>query len=73
MHPRVASPCHKLLNLNKSPVDVCLADPATGEYSTIYSTDGSTISAGSTAIIFGKHLYICQVFDPYILKVELEP
>jgi hypothetical protein len=51
----------------------CLADPATGEYSTIYSTDGSTISAGSTAIIFGKHLYICQVFDPYILKVELEP
>jgi len=57
----------------KSPVDVYLADPATGEYSTIYSTDGSTISAGSTAIIYKNHLYICQVFDPYILKVALDP
>jgi len=57
----------------KSPVDVYLADPATGEHSTIYATDGSTISGGSTAIIYGKHLYISQVFDPYILKVELDP
>jgi hypothetical protein len=57
----------------KSPVDVYLVDPATGEYSTIYSTDGSTISGGSTAIIYGNHLYICQVFDPYILKVGLDP
>jgi hypothetical protein len=55
----------------KSPVDVFLVDPSTGEHSILYSTDGSTISAGSTAIIFGKQLYICQVFDPYILKVEL--
>lgn len=57
----------------KSPVEVFLADPATGEHSTLYATDGSTISGGSTAIIYGKYLYICQVFDPYILKVELEP
>lgn len=56
----------------KSPVDVYLVDPETNEHSTIYSTDGSTISGGSTAIIFGDHLYISQVFDPYILKVELE-
>lgn len=57
----------------KSPVDVYLANPATGEFSTIYSTDGSTISGGSTALIYDKHLYICQVFDPFILKVELDP
>jgi hypothetical protein len=57
----------------KSPVEVFLADPATGEHTTIYATDGSTISGGSTAIIYGKYLYVCQVFDPYILKVELEP
>ncbi len=57
----------------KSPVDVYLVDPATGEHSTIYSTDGSTISGGSTAIIYGKHLYICQVFDPFILKVGMDP
>lgn len=56
----------------KSPVDVFLVDPSTGEHSILYSTDGSTISGGSTAIIFGNYLYICQVFDPYILKVELD-
>jgi len=56
----------------KSPVDVFLVNPSTGEHSILYSTDGSTISAGSTAIIFGKQLYICQVFDPYILEVELD-
>lgn len=64
---------HAKKSSKKSPVDVYLADPGTGEYSTIYSTDGSTISGGSTAIIYGTHLYICQVFDPYILKVEMEP
>jgi hypothetical protein len=56
----------------KSPVDVYLADPATGEISILYSGDGSSISGGSTAIIYGDHLYICQVFDPFILKAELE-
>ncbi|MDF1575974.1 MAG: hypothetical protein P1P86_12375 [Bacteroidales bacterium] len=56
----------------KSPVEVFLADPLTGEHTILYSTDGSTISAGSSAIIFGNYLYICQVFDPYLLKVELE-
>ena len=56
----------------RSPVEVFLVDPESGEHSTLYSTDGSTISAGSTAIIFGSHLYICQVFDPFILKVDLE-
>jgi hypothetical protein len=56
-----------------SPVDVFLADPETGGHKILYSTNGETISGGSTAIIFGKHLYISQVFDPWILKVELYP
>ena len=56
----------------KSPVDVYLADPGTGEISILYSGDGSSISGGSTAIIYGDHLYISQVFDPFIMKVELE-
>ena len=63
---------HAKNSKKKSPVDVFLVNPSTGEHSILYSTDGSTISAGSTAIIFGNFLYICQVFDPYILKVELE-
>ena len=57
---------------NRSPVDVFLANPVTGKTSIIYSTDGSAISAGSTAIIFENHLYICQIFDPFILRVPLD-
>ncbi len=57
----------------KSPVEVFLANPETGTHKVLYSTDGSDISAGSTAIIYGRYLYISQVFDPWILKVELEP
>ena len=56
----------------RSPVDVFLADPETGKHIVLYSTEGETISGGSTAIIFENKLYICQVFDPWILKVELE-
>jgi hypothetical protein len=55
----------------RSPVEVFLIDTESGEYTTLYSTDGSTISGGSTAIIFENHLYICQVFDPWLLKVTL--
>ena len=56
-----------------SPVDVFLANPETGEFTILYSTNGETISGGSTAIIFENFLYISQVFDPWILKVELNP
>lgn len=63
---------HAKKSEKKSPVDVYLADPSTGQVTTIFSTDGSAISAGSTAIIYNHCLYICQIFDPFILKVELE-
>lgn len=54
-----------------SPVEVFQIDPETGQAVSLFYTDGSLISAGSTALIFEKHLYICQVFEPFILKVEL--
>lgn len=54
-----------------SPVEVSLANPLTGETTSIFSTDGSQISGGSTAIIYEDMLYICQVFEPFILKVKL--
>lgn len=57
---------------NRSPVDVFLTNPGTGKTSILYSTDGSAISAGSTAIIFENFLYICQIFDPFILRVPLD-
>lgn len=55
-----------------SPVDVFMANPDGGEIKILYATDGSAISAGSTAIIYGDHLYISQIFEPFILKVELK-
>jgi hypothetical protein len=55
----------------KSPVQVFLIDPYTGQSETLFSTDGESISGGSTSIIFNDHLYICQVFDPFLLQVDL--
>ena len=52
-----------------SPVEVFLVDPETGAHDSLFYTDGSQISAGSTAVIYGNYLYICQVFDPFVLKV----
>lgn len=37
----------------------------------LFYTDGSIISAGSTALFYGGYLYVCQVFDPYIAKISL--
>jgi hypothetical protein len=55
-----------------SPVEVFLADPKSGEFQILFETDGSLISAGSTAVIHDGFLYICQVFDPFLLKVNLD-
>ena len=57
----------------KSPVEVFLVDPKSGKITSLYDTDGSTISGGSAAIIYDKYLYISQIFEPYILKLEMEP
>lgn len=56
-----------------SPVEVFQLDPKTGESESLFSTDGSQISGGSTAIIYGNELYISQVFEPFLLKVKLIP
>ena len=55
----------------RSPVEVFLVDPGTGDVQVIYATDGSTISAGSTALIDRGNLYISQIFEPFLLKVTL--
>ena len=58
---------------NLSPVEVFMVNPKTGEINSLFRTDGSMISGGSTAIIYDNVLYISQVFDPFILEVELDP
>ncbi|MGW8316244.1 MAG: hypothetical protein ACWGNV_11630, partial [Bacteroidales bacterium] len=55
----------------KSPVTVFLVNPLSGEVREIYATDGSAISAGSTALLYRGDLYISQVFEPYLLKIAL--
>ncbi len=61
---------HAKSSLNLSPVEVWKVNPETREITSIYYTEGREISAGSTALMLDEKLYICQVFDPYILKVE---
>lgn len=55
----------------KSPVTVFRVQPETGTIQDLYSNSGSTISGGSTAIIYGDYLYISQVFEPYLVRVLL--
>ena len=56
----------------QSPVEVWEYDPAQEKLTSLYYTDGSAISAGSTALLLNGTLYISQVFDPFILKVDLQ-
>lgn len=56
-----------------SPVEVWEVDPATREIKSLFYTDGSLISAGSTAALLNGNLYISQIFDPFILCVPLQP
>ncbi|MBI1192154.1 MAG: hypothetical protein GC205_03115 [Bacteroidetes bacterium] len=37
----------------------------------IFANDGHTISGAATALIWAGHLYLSQVFDPFVLKVAL--
>lgn len=63
---------HYKKSKNQSPTAVYFIDPKSNKKQLIYNTDGSQISAGSTAIIYKNELFICQVFDGYILKVDLK-
>lgn len=56
---------------NHSPSVVYQIDPQTKSRKVIYANKGDEISATSTAIIYGGNLYLSQVFDSFILKVNL--
>ncbi len=56
----------------KSPSVVYRINPGSGEKKLLYSDEGDEISAASTAIMYDNNLYISQVFDPFILKVEMK-
>lgn len=59
----------------KSPVEVWrMTTPGQSDSSMVkrlYANDGSAISGAATALIWQGHLYLSQVFDPFVLVVEL--
>ena len=62
---------HRKNEKHESPFQVYSINPVTKTKGIVYYTDEKSISAKSTAIYYKGDLYICQVFDPYILKVGL--
>lgn len=62
---------HRNHEKHESPCQVYSINPVTKTKGIVYHTDGESISAGSTAIYYDGDLFICQVFDPYILRVHL--
>ncbi|MFW5757320.1 MAG: hypothetical protein ACOCYO_01440 [Bacteroidota bacterium] len=62
---------HVLNGSKRSPTRIYSIDPLSGDKKLLFEDDGKTISAGATALIYKDHLYISQVFEPYLLKVDL--
>lgn len=62
---------HLKKSSNLSPCRVYSIHPLTKSKGMVYHTDGIDISAASTAIFYKDHLYISQVFDSFILDVNL--
>lgn len=63
---------HRKDSQQKSPSVVYRVNPSNKEIRVVYADDGHKISAASTAIWYNGHLYICQVFDNFILKTEIK-
>jgi hypothetical protein len=55
----------------KSPSLVYSVNLETGEKEVLYSNPGEKISAASAALILSGKLYISQIFEPWILEVDL--
>ncbi|HEY0262229.1 MAG TPA: hypothetical protein VGB95_04325 [Chitinophagales bacterium] len=55
----------------KSPTAIYAVNPTSGEKRLLFFNDGSIINAASTGLVFRNKLYIAQVFDPFILEVDL--
>ncbi|MGB3949234.1 MAG: hypothetical protein WBM13_14700 [Bacteroidia bacterium] len=56
---------------NKAPTVVYKVNLETGESTAVYTNDGSAICGASTALIYNGKMYLSQIFEPFILKVDL--
>lgn len=62
---------HVKKSSHKSPCNVYSIHAQGKTKGLVYHSDGDPISAASTAIFWDGYLFICQVFDPFVLKVNL--
>lgn len=58
-------------NRKNSPGRIYQINTETKEVNMLYEDDGSVMSAPSTAFRYNDHIYVAQVFRPYILKLPL--
>lgn len=71
-HPKPMKFLKHAMNAEKhSPTHVWAYNLKTGAYRRIFADDGSRVSTGSTAIVYKGKLYVSQVFQPYILAVDM--
>jgi len=54
-----------------SPCAVYTIDLQSNKLDTLYMDNGAILSAASTGLIYKDHLYVAQVFNPFILEVPL--
>lgn len=72
VHPdEIAFVAHSVNQKAKSPSAVYAIHAGTGKSRLIFEDNGKRISGGSTALILDNHLYIAQVFEDFLLKVDL--
>lgn len=72
VHPdEIAFVAHSVNQKAKSPSAVYAINTSTGKSRLIFEDNGKLISGGSTALILNNHLYIAQVFEDFLLKVNL--
>lgn len=71
-HPKPVKFLKHAINAEKhSPTHVWAYNLKTGIYRLVFVDDGSRVSTGSTAILYKGKLYVSQVFQPYILQVDM--
>jgi hypothetical protein len=63
---------HVLNSEKKSPTVIYRVDTESGKKTCIYTNKNGKINAASTAIVYNGKLYICQVFEPFLLEVALQ-
>jgi arylesterase / paraoxonase len=72
IHPdEIAFVAHSLREQSKTPTLILSINPVTGASKRVFQDDGRRINGGSTGIIIKNKLYISQVFEDFVLQVDL--